>query len=65
MATGCGPVVCQCPITGVGREVGGVSGGFRRRPLYWLSRVDNTTAGEGRAAASLIVLRAGKDGVSA
>src|ERR1700733_12764025 len=34
------------------REVGVVSGGSRRRPYYRLSRRDNRTRGEGRAAAS-------------
>ncbi len=41
------------PITGLRREVVGcwVGVGGRRRPYYRLSRADNRTAGEGRAAA--------------
>jgi hypothetical protein len=35
-------------------EVGRVPGGRRRRPYYRLSRADNRTAGEGRAAASFM-----------
>lgn len=58
-----GPAICGVvagatrPITGSRREVGGVPGGRRRRPWYWLSRADNITAGEGRAATSFDVHR--------
>ena len=55
-----GPAMLRCcrrsdqPYNRSSREVGVVPGGRRRRPYYRLSRADNRTAGEGRAAASFM-----------
>src|SRR5450631_2698138 len=43
---------CSGPITGDEPGSGREPGGSRRRPYYCLSRSDNITVGEGRAAAS-------------
>ena len=63
-----GPVVLRKstgasrPITGVKPGSGREPGGSRRRPYYRLSRRDNTTRGEGRAAASFMRHAQGRAG---